>query len=475
MSVSPTIVWFRDDLRIADNPALSHALALGNPVIPVYILDEQSPEMRALGAATKWWLHHSLTRLASDLHHLGAPLTLRRGKADDVILELVGNHSAGEVSWNRRYGKARFLDQRIKETLAAKGIAAESFSGNVLYEPWTISNKQGNPFQVFTPFWRACLASGDPREALPAPIAIPGHHAVPSDDLDSWGLIPPSTDWSAQLAAAWTPGEAPAMARLSDFLDSGLGDYHRRDEPAVAATSRLSPHLRFGELSPVQIWHEVMARGDSATNRDKFLSEIGWREFSISILFYRPDVHENNLKSDFNHFPWTTPDSETLSRWQQGKTGIPLVDAGMRELGHTGYMHNRVRMVAASFLIKNLLVDWRVGEAWFWNSLVDADEANNPASWQWVAGSGADAAPYFRVFNPVTQAERFDKNGAYLDRWVPERHTHDYPAPIVDLAHSRQGALAAYETMKGRRPIAPPPSPQASGHVEPPAQPTRPD
>lgn len=463
MPSAPTIVWFRDDLRIADNPALDRALELGNPIIPVYILDEQSPELRPLGSATKWWLHHSLTRLHAELKNLGATLILRRGAADTIIREIARDTSAGAVVWNRRYGKPRFLDQRLKESLAKESVAAESFSANVLYEPWTITNKQGNPFQVFTPFWKACLASGDPRGVQPAPTAIPSGGDVASDDVDSWQLLPTNPDWSAGLRESWTPGEAGAHQRLQDFLDHGLEMYHLRDEPATPATSRLSPHLRFGEISPVQIWHEVMARGTSPKNRDKFLSEVGWREFSVSILFHRPDVYENNLKADFNNFPWTTPDSDTLHRWQRGNTGIPLVDAGMRELWHTGYMHNRVRMVAASFLIKNLLVDWRVGEAWFWDTLVDADEANNPASWQWVAGSGADAAPYFRVFNPVTQAERFDKDGRYLDQWVPERHAPDYAEPLVDLGESRAQALAAYDTMKAQRPTPSPEGAAADG------------
>ncbi len=472
MSHAPTIVWLRDDLRLADNPALHHAVHTGGPIIPVFILDEVSAEVRPLGRATKWWLHHSLTQLAKDFAALGAPLILRRGPAADIIEQLVTDTGAHAVVWNRRYGKPRFLDQRIKETLTARGVSAESFSANVLYEPWTITNKQGNPFQVFTPFWKACLASGDPRDALPAPTSLPPASApVHSDDLDSWGLLPTAPDWSGGLAEMWTPGEAGAHRRLDDFLERGLEIYHLRDEPATPATSRLSPHLRFGEISPVQVWHATMAYQGNPKNRDKFLSEVGWREFSVSILFHRPDVYENNLKSDFNNFPWSPPDDDTLTRWQRGRTGVPLVDAGMRELWHTGYMHNRVRMVAASFLIKNLLVDWRIGEAWFWDTLVDADEANNPASWQWVAGSGADAAPYFRIFNPVTQAERFDENGAYLDLWVPERFGDEYPKPIVDLATSRNDALAAYGTMKAKRPTGQQPSPTAPAPSEPPAQP----
>jgi deoxyribodipyrimidine photo-lyase len=468
MTASPTIVWFRDDLRVADNPALTHAASTGGPVIPVYVLDEESAEVRPLGGASKWWLHHSLTSLNESLEALGSPLVLRRGSAEQVIANLVEETGAGRVVWSRRYGKPRFIDQRIKEHLTGQGVMVTSFSANALYEPWTINNKEGKPFQVFTPFWKACLASGHPRDLVDAPASLTNFGNLPSDSLDSWELLPTSPDWSGGLQDHWTPGEHGAHDRFDAFIESGLEMYHRRDEPATPATSRLSPHLRFGEISPVQIWHRVMNTAGNEKNRDKFLSEVGWREFSISILYHRPDVYENNLKVDFNHFPWTTPDPDSLRRWQRGNTGIPLVDAGMRELWHTGYMHNRVRMVAASFLIKNLLVDWRIGEAWFWDTLVDADEANNPASWQWVAGSGADAAPYFRIFNPVTQAERFDENGAYLDQWVPERNTPEYPAPLVDLGESRQAALAAYDTMKAQRQAGSPPSPTGSNPGEPP-------
>jgi deoxyribodipyrimidine photo-lyase len=457
MTKAPTIVWFRDDLRIADNPALLSASKGEGPVIPLYILDEQSPEVRPLGGATKWWLHHSLNSLSRSLEELGSPLVLRRGPARDVISTLVEETGATKVVWNRRYGKPRFIDQDIKEHLSKKGVEAESFSANVLYEPWTITNKEGKPFQVFTPFWRACLASGNPRDVVDPPSRLLPPPPVSSENIDTWGLLPTDPDWAGGLRESWTPGEQGAWDRFEDFLDKGLALYHLRDEPGTPATSRLSPHLRFGEISPVQIFHRVMAVSGLDKNRDKFLSEVGWREFSVSILYHRPDVYENNLKADFNHFPWETPDPDTLRRWQKGTTGVPLVDAGMRELWHTGYMHNRVRMVAASFLIKNLLVDWRIGEAWFWDTLVDADEANNPASWQWVAGSGADAAPYFRVFNPVTQAERFDEAGVYVDQWIPERNTPDYPDPMVDLGESRQHALAAYDTMKARRQAGSPP------------------
>jgi deoxyribodipyrimidine photo-lyase len=280
---------------------------------------------------------------------------------------------------------------------------------------------------------------------------------VASDELNSWGLLPTNPDWSEGLHKAWTPGEQGALGRLENFVETTLSNYHRRDEPAPTTTSRLSPHLRFGEISPHTIWHALEQDLPPAAqaNKAKFLSEIGWREFSYNILFHQPDLHTKNFRPEFDQFPWGEPEPSLLRAWQRGTTGVPLVDAGMRELWETGYMHNRVRMVAASFLIKNLLVDWRVGEAWFWDTLVDADDANNPASWQWVAGSGADAAPYFRVFNPLLQAEKFDPDSEYIQRWIPQWGTPDYPStPIVDLKASRDTALAAFAELKASRPIA---------------------
>ncbi len=447
---APTIVWFRDDLRIADNPALTWAIERGQPVIPLYLLDEESPEIRPLGSASKWWLHHSLTALAAELAHLGAPLVLRRGSAREAIAHIVTEVGAGAIAWNRRYGPSRHIDQELKETLRARGIDAESFQASVMYEPWTITNKDGKPFQVFTPFWKTCLASGPPREPLSAPPAINGVPAVASDTLEQWQLLPTTPDWSAGLNETWTPGEAGAWERLEGFIESGLALYHRRDEPGIDATSMLSPHLRFGEVSPHQVWHRSMLTADPAAvkNRDKFLSEVGWREFMINVLFQHPALHTDNIRSNFDQFPWRWPDATELRPWQRGTTGIALVDAGMRQLWHTGYMHNRVRMVTASFLVKNMLVHWRLGEQWFWDTLVDADEANNPGSWQWVAGCGTDAAPYFRVFNPVVQAEKFDPDGSYRSEWIAEWGTENYPEPIVDLAETRQRALSAFEVTK---------------------------
>lgn len=459
---SPSIVWLRDDLRLADNPALHAAVERGGPVVVLWLLDEQSPGSRALGGASRWWLHHSLARLDEQLREHGAALTLRRGAAAESIPQLVRETGAGAVYWNRRYGALREVDAALKSTLRDDGLTVESFGANLLFEPWRITTGAGEPFKVFTPFWRACLASGEPREPLPAPERIDGLE-VDGDELESWTLLPTRPDWAAGLREAWTPGEAGAHDRLEHFVEHGLELYHRRDEPGVEATSRLSPHLRFGELSPHQIWARAHGRdpvgggsapalsAGAARNRAKFLSEVGWREFSYTILFTRPDIAQRNYRAEFDAFPWSRPDPEALEAWQQGRTGIPIVDAGMRELWTTGWMHNRVRMIVASMLTKNLLIDWRVGEAWFWDTLVDADEANNPASWQWVAGSGADAAPYFRVFNPVLQAEKFDADGEYVRRWVPEVETAEYPSPIVDLRESRAQALAAYDVVKAAK------------------------
>ncbi|MCU1441610.1 MAG: deoxyribodipyrimidine photolyase [Rhodoglobus sp.] len=433
----PSVVWLRDDLRLADNPALTAAAERGEPVILLYVLDHVSPGIRPLGAASRWWLHHSLRCLAES-----APLVLRRGGAEQVVSELVAEVDAGAVFWNRRYGASRDIDARLKQRLRDDRLDVRSFHANLLFEPWTVTTGSG-PYRVFTPYWNAA------RELPvrgPLPVPEMEYAAAASDDLDDWALLPTRPDWASGLSESWTPGERGAGEQLESFAEERLADYHRRDEPAVAATSRLSPHLRFGEVSPFQVWNRVRATGHP--NVTKFLSELGWREFNHHILFHAPDLAQRNYRPAFDAFPWSEPDREVLEAWQRGRTGIPLVDAGMRELWHTGYMHNRVRMVVASFLVKNLLIDWRVGEKWFWDTLVDADEANNPGNWQWVAGSGADAAPYFRVFNPELQARKFDPAGRYVKRWVPELGTAEYPQPIVDLAASRREALEAYEHVK---------------------------
>ena len=433
---SPSIVWLRDDLRLADNPALTAAAERGGPVVLVYVLDEASTGVRPLGSASKWWLHHSLAAL-------GEQLVVRRGAAEELIPALVAEVGAGAVFWNRRYGASREIDARLKARLREDGLDARSFQANLLVEPWTLTTGSGGPYRVFTPFWKAA------RELQfrgPLPVPEVEWMSARSDEVD----LLPHPDWAAGLRESWTPGEAGAHAQLEGFVEERLAEYHRRDEPAVDGTSRLSPHLRFGEISPFQIWERLHGAMSPAARKNvpKFLSEVGWREFNWSILFHEPELAQRNYRPAFDAFPWSAPDPEELAAWQQGRTGIPLVDAGMRELWHTGVMHNRVRMIVASFLVKNLLVDWRVGEQWFWDTLVDADEASNPGNWQWVAGSGADAAPYFRVFNPELQREKFDKLGRYVNRWVPEYGTPLYTEPIVDLAATRKEALEAYEHVK---------------------------
>jgi deoxyribodipyrimidine photo-lyase len=453
----PTIVWFRDDLRLADNPALHAAVARGRPIVALYLFDEETSGIRPLGGAARWWLHGSLASLAESLESLGGRLTLRRGPAGAVLSELSASVGAGAVFWNRRYGAAeRSVDARLKTGLRAAGIDTRSFAGSLLHEPWTIQTGQGGPYSVFTPFWRACQAVPPPRQPYPAPVSLTGHPGhLDSDALADWELLPVRPDWAAGLRAVWQPGEASAQRRLDTFLRDSLPHYAaERDAPARAVTSRLSPHLRWGEISPFQIWHATeWARmglaGPGRASATRFLTEVGWREFSYHVLYNAPDLATVNLRPEFDAFPWPPLDERALHDWRRGRTGFPLVDAGMRELWRTGSMHNRVRMVTASFLIKNLQIDWRIGEAWFWDTLVDADAASNPFGWQWVAGSGADAAPYFRVFNPELQAKKFDPDGEYIRLNVTEWGTDAYPPPIIDLGETRRAALAAHATIAG--------------------------
>jgi deoxyribodipyrimidine photo-lyase len=480
-SDGPALVWFRDDLRLADNRALTAAVEAGQPVLAVYVFDEESTGIRALGGASQWWLHHSLAALADNLAKHGTELHIYRGAAGEVVPKLAKAAKASAVLWSRRYGAAeRAVDTAVKSALRDQDIAAESVNDHLLIEPWEVKTKAGEPFKVFTPYWRAVRELGDPPAPLGKPKSLLGAEAPSSPKpvkLDALGLLPTKPDWAGGLRETWTPGEAGAHKQLARFVLNGLAGYAaNRDRPDRPATSRLAPHLRFGEISPRQIWHAVAgtAAGRTALQADaqKFLSEIGWREFSYHLLFHNPDLATANFDSRFDAFPWARS-KKALAAWQKGRTGVPIVDAGMRELWHTGVMHNRVRMIAASFLIKHLLIDWREGEAWFWDTLVDADPANNPASWQWVAGSGADAAPYFRIFNPVLQGTRFDPDGDYVRRWVPElaklptkhihspweapdavldkagvRLGHHYPQPIVDLAEGRARALAAFQSLK---------------------------
>jgi deoxyribodipyrimidine photo-lyase len=448
-----SIVWLRDDLRLADNPALRAAVERDEPIVVLYVLDEESDGVRPLGGAAKWWLHHSLASLRERVEERGGRLVLRRGAAADVVPAVVAATEASAVFWNRRYGGAeRDIDTGIKAALRDDGIEAQSFAASVLFEPWTVRTGDDRPFSVFTPFWRACLRLPAPREPLPEPRELAGPHARPdTDDLDSWGLLPRHPDWAGGLRETWEPGEPAARHRLREFVADDLAQYDRtRDEPGAGATSLLSPRLRWGEVSPFTVWHELMRSGDGA---GRFLSELGWREFAWHTLFHAPELATRNWRREFDAFPWPRLRPARLQAWEKGVTGIPLVDAGMRELWHTGWMHNRVRMVVGSFLVKNLLIDWRHGEQWFWDTLVDADAASNPFNWQWVAGSGADATPYFRVFNPELQQKKFDGDGVYVGRWAPEYldPDADVPEPLVDLAASRQDALDAYEHVKRAR------------------------
>lgn len=475
---APILVLFRHDLRIADNGALAAAAETGRPLVPVFVLDETSDGARPLGGARRWWLHHSLAALAKALKKLGAPLVLRRGGVEAVVEDLLADTGADAVHWNRRYdGPGRTVDARLKAALRAKGIVAESFAGHLLHEPSQLRTKAGGPFKVFTPFWRALSAESEPRDPVDPPGRLfPLKPAPRSDDLEAWRLLPKAPDWAAGFAEHWTPGEAGAHEALDAFLDHGLAGYGaRRDIPGVDGTSFLSPHLAHGEITPVQIFAALISRRPKAPPADieKFRQEIGWREFSWHLLYHRPALATDNFQPAYDAFPWRD-DANGLSCWQRGITGYPIVDAGMRQLWATGWMHNRVRMVVASFLIKHLLVDWRQGEAWFWDTLVDADAGNNAASWQWVAGSGADAAPFFRIFNPVLQGEKFDSDGAYVRRFVPElaklpdRFLHKpwtapdailfsagvklgetYPVPVVDHEAARARALGAYEAVRG--------------------------
>jgi deoxyribodipyrimidine photo-lyase len=461
--MSIALVWFRQDLRLSDNVAFIEACNTHEVVIPIYILDQAS---NPIGRAQQWWLHHSLMSLSHSLKEKALHLILRRGDAIDVMNSLHQEVPVAAVYWNRCYEplvKAR--DTKIKTMLREKGVEVHSFNGGLLIEPWKIKNKAGAPFKVFTPFWKHCLRH---LEHKPPPLLqkSPKMLSVATEPLQDWGLLPSNPNWAARFSEYWEPGEAGAEKRLDDFIHFHVRDYQKaRNTPVLDATSKLSPHLHFGEISPQALVRAIEgAKLDPVcdiTSADHFLSELGWREFSYHLLYHFPDISQSNFKKEFDTFPWQN-DDHLLRCWQEGKTGYPLVDAGMRELWHTGYMHNRVRMLVASFLTKDLFIDWRKGADWFLDTLLDADLANNSASWQWVAGCGADAAPYFRIFNPELQSEKFDKDGAYIRRWLPELREvkssliHkpwsiqglDYPKPIVDHLVTRKKALQYYQAIK---------------------------
>lgn len=475
-SEAPVIVWFRQDLRLADNPALAATHKDGRPIIPVYILDE-TPGVRPLGGASRWWLDKSLAALGEDLAAIGSRLILRRGQALKVLRRLVRETGAGAVFWNRVYdGGGVERDRAIKAALQEDGLTCESFNAGLLNEPWQVKTGAGGAFKVFTPYWRAARAAIDHPEVAPRPRTLAPPTAWPeSRKLSSWRLHPTKPDWSGGFAE-WTPGESGARDALHDFLDGPIEDYAEgRDFPARPACSRLSPHLHFGEIGPRQVWataQAAVARGAASERQvEAFLRELGWREFNHHLLFHNPRIVSENFSGGFDGFPWRR-DPAALGDWQRGMTGYPIVDAGLRQIWTTGWMHNRVRMVVASFLVKHLLIDWREGEAWFWHTLVDADLANNVCNWQWVAGCGADAAPFFRIFNPTLQGQRFDADGDYVRRWVPElaklpnKALHEpwaadakvlaaagvelgrtYPKPMVAHAKARERALHAYQTL----------------------------
>ncbi|WP_446830813.1 cryptochrome/photolyase family protein [Candidatus Foliamicus sp.] len=465
---APVLLWLRRDLRVADNPALLWAARSGAPVVPVFVL-EGNAAPRPEGAAVHWWLHYSLDALAASLKEKGSRLILRRGSASENLRDLLRETGAQSLVWNRLYDPAeRARDEKMGRRLTDSGITVRSFNSGLLFEPWTVQTGRGTPYRVFTQFWRTCL-----QRELAKPVSEPKTLAAPetwprSEALDAWSLLPGKPDWAGGLRATWQPGEQGAMQRLEEFLAQRLEQYPTaRDFPGKPGSSMLSPHLHWGEIGPRQVCAALEALPPN-TGSEAFRRELGWREFSHHLLFHNPDMGAKNLRGEFDRMPWRD-DASGLLRWQRGQTGYPLVDAGMRQLWHTGWMHNRVRMVAASFLVKHLLIDWRRGAEWFWDTLVDADWANNSAGWQWVAGSGADAAPYFRIFNPVVQSQRFDAQGDYLRAWLPElqalpaRWIHapwtapptelqragvalgqDYPLPIVDHAEARQRALFLY-------------------------------
>jgi deoxyribodipyrimidine photo-lyase len=473
MQSKPALLWLRRDLRLADNPALIAACG-HKAALPVVIWSPEEEDRWAPGAASRWWFHHALAALDGALQAMGSRLIIRRGPSLPALLALIRETGAGAVYWNRLY-EPRVLDRdgRVQKSLGNAGIHVESFNAALLHEPWDVRNRQGDPFQVFTPFWRACQEQGEPGEPAPKPRSIPAPPRWPrSLDLAELNMLP-KLGWADGFSRFWKPGEKGAQRKLKDFLAESLADYPRaRDLPDEVGTSRLSPHLHFGEIGPRQVWQAVQRKvrnsGPAAHEAaGSFLRQLGWREFAYHLLYHFPFTPEKPLRAKFATFPWDDT-SKALAAWQKGLTGYPLVDAGMRELWATGWMHNRVRMIVASFLVKDLLLPWNDGAKWFWDTLVDADLANNTLGWQWAAGCGADAAPYFRIFNPVLQAEKFDPQGDYVRRWIPElkftplkwvhkpwkapadiRGKCDYPAPVIDHAEARDRALQAFAFTRG--------------------------
>jgi deoxyribodipyrimidine photo-lyase len=466
----PVILWFRDDLRLADHAAVQAATESGQPVIPVFVLDDRSPGRWAMGGASRWWLHHSLTAHQAALEELGCPLILRRGESTAVLAELAASSGATDIFTGGSADPwARHLDRVVSD---AAGIKIHRLRTRTLFHPDSIRTKSGGAYSVYTPFANACIALGGPKPPTRAPQTIRTFTSQRTEKIGDWKLLPSTPDWAGGLRDTWTPGEAGALERAEAFLTHGLAGYASgRDQPAGEGTSMLSPHLHFGEISATQLWH-LTYRQPNSKGREIFIRELLWREFCANLLWHNPGLPETPLKPEFGKMPWRD-DKPALRAWQQGRTGVPIVDAGMRQLWKTGWMHNRVRMIVASFLIKHLMIPWQDGEAWFWDTLVDADLASNAGNWQWVAGCGADAAPYFRIFNPVLQGGKFDAHGDYVRQFVPElarldaKHIHapweapaqrlaaagvtlgkTYPHPIVDLAEGRARALEAYAQIR---------------------------
>ena len=476
-SIRPVIHWFRKDLRLADNPALSSAAESGHPVLAVYILEDGDSDPWAPGGASKWWLHHSLKALDQSLKALGNRLVLRRGRPQEVLRELVTETAATAVyctSLTEPY--AIKVDSELERILNKLGAGFRAFNGNLIFPPGSITTKNGEPYKVFTPFYKACLKKFPPPAPLSAPKQLPcTKQLISGDSLKEWKLLPERPDWSDGWLDMWTPGEQGALSRLDSFLERSAVAYGtQRDRPDIFGTSRLSPHLHFGEISPRTCWHRSheSVKPESQDDLKPFFRQIVWREFSHHLLYHWPNFPEEPFRPEFRRFPWIS-NEEALRQWQLGLTGYPIVDAGMRELWATGWMHNRVRMIAASFLVKHLLIPWQDGAAWFWDTLVDADLANNSVSWQWVAGCGVDAAPFFRIFNPVLQGRKFDPDGTYVSCWVPElsnlpkRYIHepwvaskhilessgvslgsDYPFPVVDHMAARNRSLVAFKQLR---------------------------
>lgn len=479
---SATLLWLRLDLRLRDNPALQAALERGGAVIPVFIWAPEEESPWEPGGASRWWLHHSLHSLNEALRQLGSRLVIRRGPGLATLQQLAKETGAQAVVWNRRYEPAVIArDQVIKQTLRDTGLTAESFNGALLHEPWTIQNQSRKPFQVFTPFWRHCLQLPDPAEPTPAPRELTAPATWPRslalDELE----LKPRLNWADRFPEYWQPGEAGALAQLDRFLAKAFAKYSEdRNRPDLTGTSRLSPHLHFGEISPRQVWHAVRQHAAkqglavAQWRQSQYLTEVGWREFAHHLLYHFPKTPTEPLRADFARFRWHE-DPAFLHAWQKGRTGYPIVDAGLRELWATGWMHNRVRMIVGSFLVKDLLLSWTEGARWFWDTLVDADLAQNTLGWQWISGCGADAAPYFRVFNPVSQGEKFDPLGKYVRQWCPElgrlpdkwlhrpweappeilRHARitlgeTYPEPVVSHAIAREVALEAFARIRGK-------------------------